>query len=165
MIFENIIPTQNYIRNKQTVFHYYNLISKSMDPFSILEKIPLAIFPDGKLYAMDAHHRLVALYICKIKGVINNVPDSMFVTNPFSYKEYEEVNINVGWVTPHCVKTHVRVSDLYNWKSSVLKIKDLEKKEKYILSNTQRFLEVREVFSIKDLCYYNFTQEELKAIK
>lgn len=146
--FNELIPTQNRVRNPDKVL--------TKDFLQNLNgKINIAVFEDGKKYIMDGHHRCLGYWL-KIKlGLIED--DSSLLKDAkyynFNYDDFKYPNLDNRWVTPYNPLTHVRVPDLYEWKSDILQFSknsniDIED---YINANRNKYIQKRLVNNLSEM--------------
>lgn len=78
-------------------------------------KIFLSRFPDGQIYFHDGHHRSYAIWL----GCRTWLHESEYSIKDFSYEDYLEVNLSVGFVTPFDPRKEVRRCDFLEYKSTI----------------------------------------------
>ena len=80
--------------------------------------IAIARFPDGRMMIRDGHHRCLATYI----GDRGYLRHDEYVVETYTYEMYEEINFEVGFVTPFDPRTEVRVPDFTAFRQEVLRL-------------------------------------------
>lgn len=143
-----LIPTQNDIRNYDSV---QQMLSK-LEAGETLPPIIVKELDDGKLYIHDGMHRACALWLHGVR----ELPESGYILKQFTYNQFLETNLKVGWVTPLDLHTECRKSDLYYWKNAVAEIQRCVLNneilvERFIRRHTDVYKETREVWSIEDV--------------
>jgi hypothetical protein len=151
MYIDKLIPTQQGLR--QTITQMVKFIKccgiwdqKALNDYShsFAPLISLSIFPDDKVYVHDGHHRLVAT----ILGGRDFIYPQEYVLQEWTYEQYLEINLAVGWVTPYDPRTHCRKSDFRQYKKKILALPP-EEAVKMIL-NRNEYLEPRTIHTFKD---------------
>ena len=105
-------------------------------------------------YLHDGHHRVYAAWLCGIKELM----PCEYTMKYMSYAMYLDLNVDVGWVTPLDIRTHVRKPDFGHFKNKAIKIyldKDnpshVQDCTDYIEENQDMYLEERKVTHVKDM--------------
>lgn len=66
-------------------------------------------FEDGRVYIHDGLHRAAAILAARDSAVID---EDEYEVDSYTYQEYDELNIDVGYLTPFDPRREVRVADL-----------------------------------------------------
>ena len=106
------IVTQELIRNLDSVFYWI----KHVKTEGRIPKVKLNVFRNNSnRYVHDGHTRLIA---CHLAGV--ELFEDEFEITHYSLKEYMEVNLELGYVTPFNPITHIRYSDFFHVKKFII---------------------------------------------
>jgi len=115
--------------------------------------IKIAQFEDGALYVRDGHHRVVAVYL----GGRDFLHSDEYVIQQFTYKQFTEINLDVGWVTPLDPRTEARLPELSQWKQDVRRFQEvriLENVEDYIERNRWRYATPKVYHNVPDMAMH-----------
>jgi hypothetical protein len=108
----NLVPTQRDVRSHTKIVEY---VQRVLTCVSQVNPIKLWDLNDGNLYVHDGHTRLLALWITGVRELTRDY----FKIQRFSYKDLDDINFDVGWVTPFFPMFEVRRADLKWFKSNV----------------------------------------------
>lgn len=128
-----LIPTQRAIRNSRQIETMASFVRKggvfdrdALDRYADelgLRSGPLVQierFEDGLMYPRDGHHRLIGMLL----GGREHLLSGEYQISERRYSEYEEINLEIGWVTPFDPRIEIRKEDLSDWKRQVLSLSD-----------------------------------------
>ena len=119
MLIEGLIPTQQGLR--QTISSMVKYVKccgiwdqKALNDYThgFSPLINLSMFPDKKIYIHDGHHRITATLL----GGRDYLYTQEYTLQQWTYEQYLEINLDVGWVTPYDPRTHCRKSDFRQYK-------------------------------------------------
>ena len=115
-------------------------------------------FPDGAHFIRDGLHRSVSIWLGRDSKSLH---ESEFVIEEFTYNDYNEVAVELGWYTPFDPRIHVRKSDFHEFKDAVIEI--IEKNgdaEKFIKENVDmyRLLRTPKHFSVEKIAEHYLQQ-------
>lgn len=138
------IVTQELIRNLDSIFYWI----KHVKTEGRVPKVKLNVFRNSpNFYVQDGHTRLIA---CHLAGV--ELFDNEFEITHYSVKEYLEVNLKLGYVTPFNPITHVRYSDFFHVKQFIInQITEGRLKEEDIPKLHRLYSRPRRITYIKEL--------------
>jgi hypothetical protein len=125
---------------RDSISEYHN---KSGINNGYVDLIEIARFEDGKLFVRNGHHRAVAIYL----GGRNEIDESEYHITDWKYSDFSDINFTTGWVTPFNVATHVRISDLANFKRNVggiLRYCGPDAARQFIRENSKLYCEQKE---------------------
>lgn len=117
-------------------------------------------FEDGKIYIHDGVHR-AATILAGREGAVLQAEE--YRIDSYSYREYDEINIDAGYLTPFDPRQEVRVADLRRFQSRVRKViesgRDLKQ---FILDHRQLYARPRQPYHASlDLMVRHFHAELL----
>jgi len=157
---DNLIVTHNALRNPSAI----NNILKNENVIELIKRKPIPIMkiqqirfykPYDMYFIRDGHHCLISYYHFKL---ISNLPlqieDDGYTIEERTFSELWTPNPDVGWVTPFNPITHVRKPNFISYKKRIMELRQSEPTvDLYplILSSTEEYSEIREVFTLKDL--------------
>src|SRR6478736_7203466 len=144
MKIKDIIITQDSLRNKEQV---QNMVKFLENNKNFADKIVLSRFPDGKIYIQDGHHRLCALYISKRKFLESNE----YTIKDWTYEQYLEINLELGWMTPYNPLTEIRIPDISFFKRKVNSLYSIQEKIDFIMNNKDLYSRKRTIHRIEEL--------------
>lgn len=78
--------------------------------------IEIAKMEDGKLYLHNGHHRCVAIAATRKRDYLD---ENEYYIKDRTYSQYNSINFDVGYVTPHDVRIETRVPDLETYKEFI----------------------------------------------
>lgn len=78
--------------------------------------IVLNRFEDQRYFVHDGLHRVASIFLGRDSGLLD---ESEYRIQEYSYQEYEEINLEQGYVTPFDPRQEVRVADLAEFKAKV----------------------------------------------
>jgi hypothetical protein len=152
MFIEGLIPTQQGLRQTITQMVKYIKCSgiwdqKALNNYShgFAPLINLSMFPDKKIYVHDGHHRITATVL----GGRDFLYSQEYVLQQWTYEQYLEINLDVGWLTPYDPRTHCRKSDFRQYKKKILALPP-EEAVKTILNSKDEYLEPRTIHNFKE---------------
>jgi hypothetical protein len=152
MYIDGLIPTQQGLR--ETISTMVKFIKccgiwdqKTLNDYahSFAPLINLSIIPDKKIYVHDGHHRINATVL----GGRNFLYSQEYTIHEWTYEQYLEINLEVGWVTPYDPRTHCRKSDLRQYKKKILTLPP-EEALSVILNSSNEYLEPRTIHTFKE---------------
>ncbi len=146
------IPQMVEFIKQEGVWHLQALLehAERYHPGRVSPLIQISRFPDGLEFIHDGHHRLVTTWIGGRKVIF---PEEYEVTN-WTYEEYLEINIPVGWYTPFDPRTHCRRPDLHDFKSyirSMVDTTDHSKIEEIIRNSLSAYCEPRRFQTVAEM--------------
>lgn len=112
--------------------------------------IYIAEFPDGALYIHDGHTRTMATLLAG-RGFLY---ESEYVREPWKYEQYETINWDVNYVTPHDIRHEIRLGDFWQFKKEVLALKKMDHimAEEYVWAHRNLYCRPRTMRSVMELC-------------
>jgi hypothetical protein len=159
-----LIPTQRGIRNIRQIESMVAFVRNggvfdraSLDQYA--EKtgvragplIQIEQFEDELTYPRDGLHRLISLVL----GGRNYLLDSECEFARRKYSEYEEINLEAGWVTPFDPRTEIRKENLSEWKAKIAQLRDSASNDEvieFIRANKQLYAETRgDIRRVRDI--------------
>lgn len=108
------------------------------------DMINISCFPDGKKMIHDGHHRVVATLLA---GRSILYPEEYFVRD-WMYEDYECINIESKYLTPHDPRIHVRLADFSDFRE---KLKKAESPIDFIKENPHMYRKNREIWTVREL--------------
>lgn len=171
-----LIPTQKEVRNCAQIDAMKVFVEnggvfdrKSLDQFAEVRGtkasplIQITEFEDGQTYIHDGHHRLIAIYRAGREWLRYDE----YEIKSWKYGDYQEINLDEGWMTPFDPRNEVRKADLAEWKRIVADNRilvgetspsfperglDIDLLVDYIRENKQKYAESRDhVRHVKDI--------------
>lgn len=112
--------------------------------------IYISRFPDQQLMIHDGHHRCVATYLSG-RQVLH--PEEFEIHN-WTYEDYNTINWERGYITPHDPRTEVRKPDLRAFKNSTHAIANklsIEQAEQWIVGCRLAYCEPRRFYTLAEL--------------
>lgn len=134
LAFKDLIPTHNRLRSPERL---KSIMNNTFSPANIS-------LVDGKYLVHDGHHRLVCQYFSGIEYITD------YILTEFSAKEYNQINLDVGYVTPFDVWNECRLPDFFKFKEIVLS-KNISDIEYFVRKYKGYYCEPRRVFSIEQM--------------
>lgn len=110
--YDQILPMVEFVRHGG-IFDAKSLSNHSNGNYSL---ITVNIFEDGEAYIHDGLHRAVSILLAGRDWLYA----SEFRYSHLTYADYMAVNLEIGYITPFDVKTHVRLPDFLRWKETAL---------------------------------------------
>ncbi len=170
MKLKNLIITQESLRNESQICAMIDFIKGGgvfsegvLKQFAIQESlgsvsplIKLSLFEDGLEYIHDGHHRVISIYL----GGRNELFDREYEISEWKYQDYLDVVFLhpsdewMGWVTPHDVRTHVRLPDFKVYKEAVKALFYSQGKEaalEFVTSNQHQYIKRRDFSTVEEL--------------
>ena len=89
-----------------------------------IETIKIVEFEDGTRMVRDGHHRAVAKY-----SIFGGLQGNEYDIEKFTYKQFLEVNLDVGWITPFDPRINVRLCDLSHYRHLFEQVKSKVSKD------------------------------------
>jgi|15BtaG_2_1085339.scaffolds.fasta_scaffold00003_78 hypothetical protein len=126
---DDILVTQSGLRNPKNLASMYKYLTSGKQ----FHRPVIYHMDDGKYYIHNGHHRLTAMYFAGFFQVDNTMVNII----DFQVSKFQEINHDVGWVTPYNIQTHVRLPNLSSWKKTVEYMKKV-----YTLKEVNRIIEV-----------------------
>jgi hypothetical protein len=131
----DLIPSHNCLRNPfllDTVLkdktYFDNIINNQKN------KIIINRTEDGKLYIMDGHHRL-----CGIHFYYGEVNPSDVIIKDFTYRQINEFNFAVGYLTPFDIMNECRLPYFWEFKSWLNSHTHLVEQENFSIDRIKKF--------------------------
>lgn len=111
--------------------------------------IKIAKFEDGGLYVEDGHHRIVSIVL----SGRDYLREDEYQIVDWEYKDFQDINLECGWVTPYDPRTEFRLAELSDFKYEVRKRLKTSSKcaINYIRNNEHEYKKFREYDKIRDL--------------
>lgn len=113
--------------------------------------IEIARMEDGKLFIHNGHHRCVAIAGTRKRDYLD---ENEYYVKEQTYSLYNSINFDVGYVTPHDIKTEIRVPDLKNYKTFMQNVIDeygYEMAEGIIAISKPLYANPRKLYDVYDL--------------
>lgn len=108
-------------------------------------------FEDGELYVRDGHHRVGSIWLAGREFLY----DDEYVFEYYTYKEFDEINFDMSYVTPFDPRYEVRFGDFGPFRRETMRIYNElgeAKALKYIENNRHLYCSKREPnFGIEQL--------------
>ena len=102
-------------------------------------RISIARLEDGSEYFHDGHHRLLGILL----GGRNFLYPQEIEYFDIAYEQYHEIRFDIGWLTPFCVRTEVRLADVHPFKQYVRTL-DREHAEAWVRSHRHLYCAPRQ---------------------
>lgn len=157
---DNLHPTQCGLRHIDQVVNMVKFVRQGgtfsveeLQKFSKDKKAKSLIqarrFEDGNIFIHDGHHRCLSIWLAGRTHLL----ESEFQISDWLYSQYGEINLEVGYVTPHNPQKETRFADFGPFKMKAIKIAETSVAESidFIKDNRDQFCEPRTCWHIKDL--------------
>lgn len=148
MKIDGLIPTQNFIRNYESVLEMKSFVEnkgvfnlESMQQYHeglqinrTPQRIAISKCEDEATYIRDGHHRILSIWLANRETLLSEE----YVIENRSYEDFMEVSkqaFDKGFVTPFDPRLYVRFANLMFYKEKVPK--EWEKAKSYILKAWQ----------------------------
>ena len=118
---DDLIPTQCHIRDFDLVL---SMLQFTREGGIFLKEnlknqeaplISISVFEDKLKYIRDGHHRTLSVWLSGRKYL----KEGEYKLEDFKYSQFEEINLEKGWVTPFDPRTEVRIGDFVPFKKSL----------------------------------------------
>lgn len=163
MHLQNVIVFQNTVRDLWLILNFMNYLKEGKVFRCITPRITFNVFPDWKWAACDTgqpyldnkegmpvtmihdgHHRCIAAWVLGIRRLW----EGEYQITRVRRTQYEDINMNVNWVTPINPITHVRTPDFWEYKRLAI---TREKPDDYIHSQFTKYAEPRTLWTLEEL--------------
>ncbi len=86
---------------------------------------------EGQLFIHDGHHRAMAIYLSGRSLIF----DREFTLRQYTWEDYTKVNLANRWYTPFDPRTHVRMTDLSDFRNMIAKAKGDEELQRFVINH------------------------------
>lgn len=111
--------------------------------------ITITEFPDGVYMTHDGHHRLTSIWL----GGRSSLLAGEYRIKKFTYEEYSEMNLAVGWMTPFDPIAEIRLCEFGHFKDVTTRLlsEDVAKAAEYVKTNRHLYSAKRDIVYIPEL--------------
>jgi len=165
---KQLIVTQDELRNEQQICQMTEFVRNGgmfnqrslalfaeehgTDPSPLIK---INKFEDGQLFIHDGHHRILSIYL----GNRDHLLPEEYVVTRKSYQDYLDIVFEkneqwIGWMTPHDVRTELRLPDIHEFKELVLRefrANGEQAAHDLIVANRNQFVKPRQVRYVHEL--------------
>lgn len=139
-----LIVTQEDIRKESIARAFESIKTGFRDT-----PIRLTKFEDNKIYVHDGHHRLLwKMHLGQ------NLYQHEYIVSKFTYDQYNDVNLDIGYITPFDPRKEVRLADFHDFKHRVY-----GNIYEYIQNHHAKYKRPRSILTMQDL--YNRNKSHL----
>ena len=144
MNIENVIITQEELRNPEQIPEMVKFVNLGGFFSDSDKKISLSRFPDSKIFIHDGHHRICAIYLAGRR----HLSKTEYIITDWTYEDYLEINFVNNWITPFHPMYEIRIPDLSDFRNSVNNSSD---KVDFINCNKHLYAKPRKISKISEL--------------
>ena len=115
--------------------------------FSEVRLISLTRFEDGKVFIHDGHHRCAAI----LQGGRDHLHEQEYIITDMKYAQYDEINLDAGFVTPFVPTHEIRLSDFSEFKDQATGFSEPNDAVFYIRNHRHLYCKKREISTVKEI--------------